>query len=175
MNDIQAVTEGAKTGLMKKMYQRADAGGSIFERMIGMRPHELELTRAFSIIVKERTIDFVASTSAERDAWLQHLNILLVHQRSFDTEKVITRKDVVEELHMMSFQIGKLLKQRAKASESVLRASVTDTLGRCELKLLARRSSAPPLGLRGVAVGDASFRMTNVIERGSSLVFTPIK
>jgi len=123
MTDIQAVSEGAKTGLMKKMYQRAGAGGSIFEKMIGMRPYDLELSRAFSIIVKERTVDFVASNATERDTWLQHLNILLVHQRSFDTEKVITRKDVVEELHMMSFEIGKLLKQRARASERVVRAA----------------------------------------------------
>merc|ERR1711998_551452 len=108
MVDIQAVTDGAKTGVMKRMFQRADAGGSVFEKMLGMKPHELELRCAFSIIVKERTIDFVAPTPEARDQWLQHLNILLVHQRTHDTEKVITRKEVVDELHLMSFQIAKL-------------------------------------------------------------------
>ena len=53
----------------------------------------------------------MAKTPELRDAWLQHLNILLVHQRTHDTDKVISRKDVVDELHMMSFQIGKLMKQ----------------------------------------------------------------
>ena len=52
--DLQAVTDGAKTGLMKKMFQRADAGGSVFEKMLGMRPFDLELQCAFSLIVKAR-------------------------------------------------------------------------------------------------------------------------
>ena len=78
---------------MKKMFQREQAGGSIFEKMLGMRPYELELKCAFSIIHKERTIDFVAKTPEDRNNWLQHLNILLVHQRMHDTEKVIQPND----------------------------------------------------------------------------------
>ena len=85
--------------------------------------YELELRCAFSIIVKERTIDFVAPSPRERDSWLQHLNILLIHQRTHDTERVITRKDVVEELHMISFQIGKLMRQSSKAKARIARLS----------------------------------------------------
>ena len=124
MVDIGAVTDGAKTGVMKKMYQREQAGGSVFEKMLGMRPFELELRCAFSIIVKDRTIDFVAKTPESRDEWLQHLNILLVHQRTHDTDKVMGRQDVVNELHMMSFQIAKLNKQTSKAKARVKRASM---------------------------------------------------
>lgn len=87
------------------------------------RRYELELQCAFSLIVKERTIDFVAKSLEERDSWLQHLNILLVHQRTHDTEKVITRRDVVEELHAISFQIAKLNKQTNKAKAKVKRQS----------------------------------------------------
>ena len=122
--DIQAVTDGAKTGVMKRMASRVQAGGSVFEKMIGMRPYELELGRAFSIIVKERTLDFVAPTPADRDAWLKNLNILLVHQRMHDTANVLSRADVVDEMRAMSFQIGKLVKQRGQANERRRKASV---------------------------------------------------
>jgi len=137
MNDIQAVTDGAKTGLMKKMRDRADAGGSVFERMLGLRPYELELKCAFSILIKDRTIDFVAPSPTLRDAWLQHLNILLVHQRTVDTKKVITRKDVVDELHLMSFEIAKLNKQRAKAGSKVRRVSVHLNSDKMRLKKIS--------------------------------------
>lgn len=36
---------------------------------------------------------------------------------------MITRKEVVDELHLMSFQIAKLNRQRAKAGDKVKRAS----------------------------------------------------
>jgi len=124
LNDIMACADGAKTGLMKKMNMRAEAGGSIFEKMLGLRPYELELKCAFSIIIKDRTIDFVAPTPALRDAWMQHLNILLVHQRTTDTKKVITRKDVLNELHLMSDEVAKLKKAVNKAGNKVRRASV---------------------------------------------------
>merc|ERR1719262_732684 len=123
------------------MRDRAMGGGSVFEKMVGMRPYELELRCAFSIIVKDRTIDFVAKSGEERDAWLQHLNILLVHQRTHDTEKVINRKDVVEELHMMSFQIGKLMKQTSKAKARVRRASVHLQADKLAISKIAEESS----------------------------------
>jgi hypothetical protein len=40
LNDIMACADGAKTGLMKKMNMRAEAGGSIFEKMLGLRPYD---------------------------------------------------------------------------------------------------------------------------------------
>ena len=82
------------------------------------------MLRCTCIIIKDRTIDFVAPSPEARNNWLQHLNILLVHQRTHDTEKVMTRKDVRHEMHLMSFQIGKLNKQAAKAKSRVRRASM---------------------------------------------------
>jgi hypothetical protein len=55
---------------------------------------------------------------------MQHLNILLVHQRTTDTKKVITRKDVLNELHLMSDEVAKLKKAVNKAGNKVRRASV---------------------------------------------------
>ena len=95
-----------------------------------MKPLELELSCAFSIIAKERTLDFVAQTPQLRDVWLANLQMLLVNRATHETSKVMGRVDVVEELRTMSMAIGKLRKQAtaarfelAKAMSAVLEAS----------------------------------------------------
>lgn len=76
-----------------------------------MRPNELAVAHAFSIISKERTLDFIAPNQAERNTWLSNLQMLLVNRATQDTAKVMGRDDVNTELRAMSFAISKLARR----------------------------------------------------------------
>merc|ERR1719502_2478708 len=88
----------------------------------GMRPQDLELSCAFSIIAKERTLDFVAATPQLRDAWLSNLQMLLVNRATHDTAKVMGDRHVAEELRAMSFAIGQLRRRATQAREQFVMA-----------------------------------------------------
>jgi len=119
MKNVMAVADGAKTGLMKRMKQRevkaAGAPSVVHKVLPFLNPKDLVLTSAFSVISKDRTLDFVAKDQESRDLWLSNLQMLLVNRATQDTATVMGRNDVVKELRAMSFQIGKLHKKQMAA------------------------------------------------------------
>jgi len=127
MDDVTAVTDGAKTGLMKTMKERELKSVAKPDKVLhkvapSLRPKELALECAFSIISKERSYDFVAADRAGRDAWLSHLQMLLINRATHDTQKMMSRGEVVEEMRALSFRISKLSKKLMSAKVELSRS-----------------------------------------------------
>lgn len=82
MASITAVSEGVKTPLLKKMERRANEP----QRMLSFsrQPRTVDEACAFSIICRERVIDFYAADRPSRDRWLRDLKTALAYAHTFD-------------------------------------------------------------------------------------------
>jgi len=80
MASITAVTDGVKTPLLKMMGKRADRTTSFSRKPA--KP--LEESCAFSIICRERVVDFYAADRASRDGWLRELQTVLRYAHTYD-------------------------------------------------------------------------------------------
>jgi len=86
MASITAVTEGVKTPLLKKMERRAAEN----KKLQLQKPLALDEGCAFSIICRERVIDFYAADSSVRSAWLRDLKTALTHAHTYDHKAAMT-------------------------------------------------------------------------------------
>jgi len=82
MASITAVCEGVKTPLLKKMERRANEP----QRMLSFarQPRAVDEACAFSIICRERVIDFYAADRPSRDRWLRDLKTALAYAHTYD-------------------------------------------------------------------------------------------
>jgi len=83
MSSITAVTDGVKTPLLKKMEHRATET----HRHIPFshkKPLAIDESCAFSIICRERVVDFYAADLKSRNAWLRDLRTVLSHAHTYD-------------------------------------------------------------------------------------------
>lgn len=82
MASITAVTEGVKTPLLKKMEKRAAEP----QRMLSFSRAALAVDTncAFSVICRERVIDFYAPDQPSRDRWLRDLKTALTYGHTYD-------------------------------------------------------------------------------------------
>lgn len=82
MASITAVTEGVKTPLLKKMEKRAAEP----HRMLSFSRAALKVDEncAFSIICRERVVDFYAPDQPSRDRWLRDLKTALTYGHTYD-------------------------------------------------------------------------------------------
>jgi len=88
MASITAVSEGVKTPLLKKMERRAAEPHRVlsFSRkpLQLHKPLALDVDCAFSIICRERVIDFYAESVSSRNAWLRDLKTALAYAHTYD-------------------------------------------------------------------------------------------
>ena len=90
MASITAVTEGVKTHILKKMAKRAAEPHSSISLSFSRKPLQLRAPLAldencaFSVICRERVIDFYAEDQASRDAWLRDLKTALMYAHTYD-------------------------------------------------------------------------------------------
>jgi hypothetical protein len=137
--------------LMKKMKERQASGPNLLQKAgLAAAPKELEEACAFSILAKERSLDFVAPSEAVRDAWLANLSLLLVSRATLDgTAAVMGRDDVLGELRAMSADVARLKRQQAAA---MTRQRSFSAAGRQSARA-ARASGREPPVLRGPREG----------------------
>jgi len=176
-DQITAVTDGAKTGLMKQMNRRVErktgAGANPIHGVMhalfpALRPQDLQTSCAFSIITKDRTLDFVCQTRQQRDQWLSNMQLVLVNKATLDEEikggsikggksataKMMGRTDVAEEMRTMSLHVN-ALRKKVDVSRTRFGRS-TSRLGGSSSLLGSSRSSPRKLskgGSRYLALG----------------------
>jgi len=127
LKSVSAVSDGAKTKLMKKMANR-ESDPSFIDKAIHLMAPKLTLDggqagRGFSIIFRERTLDLVAPTRAARDQWLGNIEVVLTHKHTFDTAKLMTSNMVNRELHQMIEQSKKAVDAKQRAAEALRNTS----------------------------------------------------
>ena len=79
MSKVAAVSNGAKTALLKKVKARAHSGFNLFARRLPLADD-----CAFSLIGSERTLDFVAPDAGARRQWMRDLRTLLLYAHHLD-------------------------------------------------------------------------------------------
>lgn len=96
MTTISALAEGAKTANLKKVL--AKEGGSQIAGDLARtltfqkgprRPEQVRYECTFSIISRERTLDFAAASEESRAEWLHYLRLILVQQHTVDSDAVV--------------------------------------------------------------------------------------
>jgi len=89
MASITAVTDGVKTPLLKKMEHRATEQHRHMS-FSHKKPLAVNEGCAFSIICRERVIDFYAEDPKSRNAWLRDLRTVLSHAHTYDHKAAMT-------------------------------------------------------------------------------------